>query len=156
MMTTNTTKGWMLTLLSTLFLLSGGSNIVVSGNHVTCSYRNTTNNNKSYSELSFDIDDVNKLESKTARISNIMGEGKTYYDDGRLVGQWQIAANCKTPNERGEPSDGIIPYGWGLDKDEFDKFSCDGVGVTTISEGSYFNLSNIYDLFGSISIKVAK
>ena len=129
-----------------------GNNIAISGGHVTCSWKSTTNN--SYSELSFDIDDVNKLESKAARISNIKGEGKTYYDDGRLVDLWKISADCQTTNSSSSDDD-FTYYTWSWGKNSFYEFSGGGVAwVATVEHPTV--LSKMVDAYGSISIKIAK
>ena len=97
---------------------------------------------------------MNKLESKAARISNIKGEGKTYYDDGRLVDQWKISADCPTTNSSSSEDD-ITYYGWSWGKNSFYEFSGGGVAwVATVEHPTV--LSKMVDAYGSISIKIAK
>ena len=127
---------------------SNKNEIVVSGGHISCSYRNTYN---SYHELSFDIDDMNKLENKAARISNIKAEGKTYNENGKLLNQWNISANCQTTNSNNS-KDGITYYGWDWGKNSFYIFSGSGPGWTP----STVDLSDMSDAYGSITIKFIK
>ena len=122
---------------------SDKSEISISGGHVTCSAYN--------SNLSFDIDDVNKLKSQTAKISNIKGDGITYYDDGKLADQWKISANCQTTNSMSS-SDGSTYYSWSWGKGSFNGFSGSGPKWTPSS----IDLSKMSDAYGSISIKLAK
>jgi hypothetical protein len=119
---------------------SDKNEILISGGHVTCSSYN--------SDLSFDIDDVSKLKSQTAKISNIWGMGETYYEDGRLQDQWMISANCQTTNSK-YIRDDITHYGWEWGKGSFSEFSGSGVRWTPSS----VNLSNMTNAYGSITIK---
>ena len=127
---------------------SDKNEITISGGHVTCSAKNTNN---SYDKLTFDIDDVNKLKSQTATISNIKGDGIIYYDNGIWADQWKISANCQTTNSMSS-SDGITYYGWSWGKGSFNQFSGNGPRWTPSS----VDLSTMSDAYGYISIKVAK
>lgn len=124
---------------------SNKNEIAISDGHVTCSQKNTYN---SYSELSFDVDDLNKLKSQTAKISNIKGAGKTYNENGKLLDQWSISANCQTTNSK-RINDDITYYGWEWGINSFSDFSGNGARWTPSS----VNLFKMSDAYGYISIK---
>ena len=94
---------------------------------------------------------MNKLKSQTAIISNIKGDGITYYDDGIWADQWKISADCQTTNSMSS-SDGITYYDWSWGKSSFNQFSGNGPRWTPSS----VDLSTMSDAYGYISIKVAK
>jgi len=112
------------------------------GVHVTCT------NNLSYnkSTLSFDIDDVSKLSSKKAIISNLKSEGKEYSTD--RTSQWKVATKSKANDSCYDGLNGKT-CNWQWEKGEFIEFERQSIlkGATepissiTLSDNSLASVS---------------
>ena len=107
-------------------------------------YKQNLSYNKS--TLSFDIDDVSKLSSKKAIISNLKSEGKEYSTD--RTSQWKVATKSKANDSCYDGLNGKT-CNWQWEKGEFIEFERQSIlkGATepissiTLSDNSLASVS---------------